>query len=62
MAKSLKFRASKQIYIPRSQLIISGFETPFAKELDQKNRWVIMAGLIPWDDIIFYYQKNLKNR
>lgn len=62
MAKVLKFRASKQDYVPQSQLIIDGFENPFVKQLDPSNRWVVMASRIPWDEIVPIYASNLNNK
>lgn len=62
MAKALKFRASKQDYVPQSQLIIDGFENPFVKQLDPSNRWVVMASRIPWDEIVSIYASNLNNK
>ena len=45
-------------YTPQSQLTLEGFETPFSKHLDSKNRWVILAQRIPWDRLAnIYYRK-----
>jgi len=41
-AKASKTRASKLSYSSQKQLSLSGFETPFTKELDPTNRWVVM--------------------
>ena len=38
-------------YTPASQRSLSLFRTPFDQELDPDNRWVKMAGLVPWDDM-----------
>jgi hypothetical protein len=38
-------------YTPASERTLSLFKTPFEQQLDPSNRWVKMAGLIPWDDM-----------
>ena len=47
IAKALKTRASKKQYISQSQLVLAGFETHFANQLDAKNGWVLLAHRIP---------------
>lgn len=42
-------------YTPQNQLKLEFFEHPFETELDKKNRWVILADLIPWDDLAEVY-------
>lgn len=45
-------------YIPQSQLTLEGFQTPFSQHLDKDNRWVKLAGSIPWDKLAnIYYRK-----
>lgn len=61
MAKALKNRASKSKYVSPSQLTILGFETPFAQNLDENNRWVTLAKTIPWDHISNIYSRQLNN-
>lgn len=61
MAKAQKNRASKQSYISPQQGILLGFETPFAKELDPTNRWIVLAHKIPWDDLVSVYNAKLNN-
>lgn len=61
MAKALKNRASKQGYISPKQLTLSGFETPFVKELNPNNRWVVLAHQIPWDSLVSVYQSQMRN-
>jgi IS5 family transposase len=61
MALATKKRASKQAYQSLTQLTIDGFETPFAQKLDSANRWVKLAGQIPWDQIVGVYLKQLRN-
>jgi len=46
-------------YLSPNQLILDGFETPFEKKLNQNNRWVILAHLIPWDEICSLYIKHV---
>jgi hypothetical protein len=61
MAKALKNRASKQEYISQKQLTLAGFETPFSKELNPNNRWIILAQKIPWDALVSVYQSQMGN-
>ena len=46
-------------YIPSSQLSLEGFKTPFDNKLDPRNRWIIMAGVIPWDKLAAVYYRNM---
>lgn len=57
MKKSTKRRAPKRPYVSQNQLVIEGFETPFSQSLDADNRWVRLAGKIPWDDLAGLYLK-----
>lgn len=61
MAKASKNRASKQSYISAAQLTLEGFESPFSKHLDPKNRWVVLCQKIPWDNLANIYSKQLNN-
>ena len=61
MAKSSKNRASKQNYISQDQLGIEGFESPFSRKLNPKNRWVVLARNIPWDILVSTYNSALGN-
>lgn len=61
MAKAQKNRASKQKYVSPAQLTLTGFETPFARNLKTDNRWVILSRQIPWDDLTSVYQTQLRN-
>jgi transposase, IS5 family len=61
MAKAQKTRASKQNYISPSQLVLSGFETPFSRNLNPLNRWVVLSDKIPWDTLVSVYQKQMVN-
>ena len=57
MANSRKKRALTLPFISQNQLVLDGFETPFDKKLNSDNRWVILANLIPWDEICNIYLK-----
>jgi IS5 family transposase len=57
MGTTNRKRASAPKYLSPGQLTLDGFETPFEQHLDPKNRWVVLAGLIPWDDICSIYLK-----
>ena len=61
MPLATKKRASKQEYQSLTQLTIEGFATPFVEKLDPNNRWVKLAGQIPWDRIVGIYLKQLRN-
>ena len=51
--------APKPQYLSTQQMTIEGFETPFERHLKADNRWVVMAKLIPWDDISNVYLKHV---
>jgi len=51
MVKERKSRAFNPAYQSTRQMVLTGFETPFERELNPANRWVVLAKLIPWDDI-----------
>jgi len=57
MNKPLKKRAQAPNYISPNQLVLNGFESPFELSLNPENRWVVLAHLIPWDDICNLYLK-----
>lgn len=61
MAKAQKNRASKNPYVSPNQLNLVGFESPFDQSLDPNNRWVVLAGKIPWDLLVNTYQQQLNN-
>lgn len=48
-------------YTPASQLTLEGFSHPFDNELDSENRWVKLAGLIPWDELASIYARSLRS-
>ena len=39
--------------------MLPGFEHPFERELDLSNRWIVLAHLIPWDEICGIYHKQV---
>jgi hypothetical protein len=57
MANTRKKRASTPNFVSRNQLVLEGFESPFDKRLNPENRWVVLANLIPWDEICNIYLK-----
>ena len=57
MEKSRKKRAQAPAYVSPKQMTIGGFESPFERELNPNNRWVVLAHLLPWDDIVSQYIK-----
>ena len=61
MAKSSKIRASKQAYVSPSQGVLSCFGMPFSGSLSADNRWVVLAGLLPWDVLVSIYMKQMNN-
>ena len=61
MAKALKSRASKQVYISPAQPPLPGFESPFSKHLNPLNRWIVLAKKIAWDELVGIYQKQMNN-
>jgi IS5 family transposase len=61
MAKARKNRASKQPYVSSAQSTLIGFESPFTKNLNPLNRWVVLSHKIPWDSLVNVYQKQLNN-
>lgn len=59
MNKQRKKRACVPDYVSPHQLTLEGFETPFEQSLNTKNRWVVLAHMIPWDEICNLYLKNI---
>jgi len=59
MGEHRKKLAPKPAYISPNQLTIVGFETPFEQHLRTDNRWVILAKLIPWDDLSPIYLRHV---
>jgi hypothetical protein len=59
MKETRKSRAFNKPYESTRQLVLAGFETPFERELDKRNRWVILSHLIPWDEICGIYLRKV---
>jgi transposase, IS5 family len=59
MIKTHKKLAPTPKYVSPAQLTLAGFETPFERSLNPKNRWVVLARLIPWDEICNIYLKHI---
>ncbi len=57
MDTTRKKRAQVPKYVSPKQLVLEGFESPFEKSLNPTNRWVVLAHLIPWDEICSLYLK-----
>ena len=55
MKERRRSRAFNAPYESTRQLVLSGFETLFERELDKRNRWVVLSQLIPWDEICGIY-------
>lgn len=47
-------------YTSQKQFKIEGFESPFTKRMNPNNRWVRMAQVIPWDDLVSEYNKVMR--
>ncbi len=54
-----KTRAPMIRYRSQKQLTLSGFETPFQTDLDEKNRWIRLSELLPWDELSKSYYSSL---
>ena len=59
MQKGSKRRASAPNFVSATQLVLSGFETPFSQQLRRTNRWVVLADKIPWDEICNIYTRQV---
>jgi hypothetical protein len=57
MNRPPKKRAQAPVYVSPNQLVLAGFESPFDLKLNPTNRWVVLAHLIPWDEICNLYLK-----
>lgn len=58
MNKTHKKLAPTPKYVSPAQLSFEGFETPFERSLNPASRWVVLARLIPWDEICNIYLKH----
>ena len=59
MEKAKRKHAPTPAYMSPNQLTLDAFKCPFERELNPNNRWVVLAGLIPWDEISSLYLKNV---
>ncbi|MCX6221600.1 MAG: IS5 family transposase [Bacteroidia bacterium] len=59
MEKVKRKHAPTPAYMSPNQLTLDAFKSPFERELNPSNRWVVLAGLIPWDEISSLYLKNV---
>lgn len=59
MKKATRKRASTPIYVSPKQLTLEAFKSPFTQQLKSDNRWVVLANLIPWDEICGTYLKHV---
>jgi IS5 family transposase len=57
MQKGSKKRSPSPPFVSTGQLVLAGFETPFTQKLNPANRWVVLAGKIPWDEVCNIYTK-----
>ena len=51
--------APNPVYTSPDQLVLPGFESPFEKNLNPKNRWVVLAHLVPWDEVCSVYYRHV---
>ena len=59
----IKKRAPKMIkYRSSRQLSLSEFILPFNGSLDKDNRWVKLANILPWDELVSVYARGLSSR
>lgn len=59
MNRARKKRAPAPVYVSPNQLSLECFHTPFKQHLNKQNRWVVLAELIPWDEICNLYLKHV---
>ncbi|MDP2722204.1 MAG: IS5 family transposase [Bacteroidales bacterium] len=59
MIKAKKKRAPTPLYVSPAQFSLDCFKTPFEQHLNFKNRWIVLAKLIPWDEISNLYLKHV---
>lgn len=59
MNRPIKKRAPSPVYVSPNQLSLDCFKTPFEQQLNKSNRWVVLAQLIPWDEVCNLYVKHV---
>jgi hypothetical protein len=57
MQNTSKNRAPAPKYVSAKQLSLAEFESPFERNLNPSNRWVILSKLLPWDELCSIYWK-----
>lgn len=62
MKSHSKKRAPVPKYVSPKQLVLEGFESPFEKKLNPENRWVVLAKLLPWDDLCEVYWQEVPEK
>ena len=48
-------------YTSQHQLCIIDFKTPFEQSLSPDNRWVILASVLPWDELASVYHRQMSS-
>ena len=48
-------------YTSAKQISIEDFSHPFGGTLNKENRWVVLAGLLPWDELVSVYAKKMSH-
>jgi len=59
MKKAIKKCAPTPLYVSPNQLSLDCFKTPFEQQLNFKNRWIVLAHLIPWDEVCNLYLRHV---
>jgi len=60
---SSKYLAPEMIkYTSKQQISIKEFKLPFGGRLSPENRWVVLAGILPWDEMVSVYVKRMSKK
>jgi transposase, IS5 family len=62
MQNTSKNRAPAPKYVSTKQLSLTEFESPFERNLNPTNRWVILSKLLPWDELCSIYWKHIPEK
>ncbi len=62
MQNTSKNRAPVPKYVNSKQLSLTEFESPFERNLNPSNRWVISSKLLPWDELCSIYWKYIPEK
>ena len=62
MQNTSKNRAPAPKYVSTKQLSLTEFESPFERNLNPSNRWVILSKLLPWDELCSIYWKHVPEK